>query len=625
MRCFDAPVLLSVLAAQSCIVLFAPALLLLNTPANFCLTPADAVAYAPYVIALGLLARVQPGAWRSWGVKAAGISVLVLYSIYCDPLFTMIPAISFAAAFATVTLSPLHLRTILLRAAAIGCCFGVLLLSGAAEYLYTLAQYTSRVQYAYAFDRPRETVYISTMTYSQNMRHFYVVWMLGWLIGLLTLRSRLRVLPVAAVVAFAVWILVSGVFLLLNAPWIAPIPIYFEHALFALYLGAAFIGYWGLVMAIALLIVRAAAPLVRRAGAALRRPVPVPLSAQSDAGGRTWLSSVRWFAAAAAALVTVAVLPAKVVTYALTDGRARAMLVYQPWSNEPELIEFLARNIGLAVQPFRGAIEFITPNAFTIATLWSQGVPTLHEHGQLISPVSWYFGLKLPNTHARLAYWNVLPLLGMRYAATLSPLPDALAAGLSVTTYPYRPVNTEDRTPGTWHVYELPHPNVGDYSPVEVVTASSGAAMTAALTKADFDFTRQVVVAAPVGTPLVPARDMRLSIVRGGLHVSGKSDGTSLVVLPQQFSNCLRARDPGVHFVRADLLLTGMIFSGDVDTDISFDYGIFSPACRLADLRDFKQLDLRIDLRVPHLQGNRWFPDPNDAVARLRKAASAIF
>src|SRR6516225_7468511 len=87
--CFDAPVLLSALAAQSCIVLFAPALLLLHMPTNFCLTPADAVVYAPYMIALGLLARLQPGSWRSWGVKAAGISALVLYSIYCDPLFTM--------------------------------------------------------------------------------------------------------------------------------------------------------------------------------------------------------------------------------------------------------------------------------------------------------------------------------------------------------------------------------------------------------------------------------------------------------------------------------------------------------------------------------------------------------
>jgi hypothetical protein len=45
MRCFDAPVLLSASAAQSCIVLFAPALLLLHLPANF--TASTAIRCSP--------------------------------------------------------------------------------------------------------------------------------------------------------------------------------------------------------------------------------------------------------------------------------------------------------------------------------------------------------------------------------------------------------------------------------------------------------------------------------------------------------------------------------------------------------------------------------------------------
>jgi hypothetical protein len=40
--------------------------------------------------------------------------------------------------------------------------------------------------------------------------------------------------------------------------------------------------------------------------------------------------------------------------------------------------------------------------------------------------------------------------------------------------------------------------------------------------------------------------------------------------------------------------MTGVIFSGTVDTDISFDYGIFSPGCRRGDLADIKQLVLKI-------------------------------
>ena len=38
-RCFDMPVVPSAISAQLCIVLFAPALLLVYMPTNFCLTP----------------------------------------------------------------------------------------------------------------------------------------------------------------------------------------------------------------------------------------------------------------------------------------------------------------------------------------------------------------------------------------------------------------------------------------------------------------------------------------------------------------------------------------------------------------------------------------------------------
>jgi hypothetical protein len=111
-------------------------------------------------------------------------------------------------------------------------------------------------------------------------------------------------------------------------------------------------------------------------------------------------------------------------------------------------------------------------------------------------------------------------------------------------------------------------------------------------------------------------------VIRGGWHVSGKSAGIWLVLLPQ--SHCLCARDKRIRFVRANLIMAGMVFSGDVDTDIVFDCPILSPACRRADLADIKQLDLRIDLRMPHSTGDRLFPDWDGAVTRLRAAADAI-
>jgi hypothetical protein len=157
-----------------------------------------------------------------------------------------------------------------------------------------------------------------------------------------------------------------------------------------------------------------------------------------------------------------------------------------------------------------------------------------------------------------------------------------------------------------------------------VTTAQSGAEIAAMMAEPNFDFTRQVVLSVEVSQPLLPARDMRLSLIRGGWHVSGHSDGSSLVVLPQQFSHCLHARDARVRLVRANLMMTGMIFSRDVDTDIVFDYGIFSPRCRSADLADMRQLDLWIDVPNQRVTDDKLFPDWKSALATLTAAASAV-
>ena len=66
-----------------------------------------------------------------------------------------------------------------------------------------------------------------------------------------------------------------------------------------------------------------------------------------------------------------------------------------------------------------------------------------------------------------------------------------------------------------------------------------------------------------------------------------------------------------------------MIFSGAVDSDMMFDYGLFS-RCRRTDLADLKQFDLKIDRRAPHLSGDRLFPDWDSALVKLSAAARAI-
>jgi hypothetical protein len=219
-------------------------------------------------------------------------------------------------------------------------------------------------------------------------------------------------------------------------------------------------------------------------------------------------------------------------------------------------------------------------------------------------------------------FWATLQFLGARYLVVDEPhISIGRETEYPETTLPRRPLVGP---PGLWHVFQLSHPNVGNYSPTEVLTAASASEIVATLRKPDFDARTHVVLSAAIDESLVPARDMRLTPIRGGLHVLGKSSATSLVVLPQQFSNCLRPRDSRVRIVRADFLMTGLIFSGDLDTDILFDYGIFTPACRWADIADMKRLQVTIDLRMPHLSGDRLPPSWDGVVTRLRSAANAI-
>jgi len=53
-----------------------------------------------------------------------------------------------------------------------------------------------------------------------------------------------------------------------------------------------------------------------------------------------------------------------------------------------------------------------------------------------------------------------------------------------------------------------------------------GAEAAVLMTRPDFDFTTQAVLSRALDTPLVPARNLQMSLVRGGLHVVGHSAGS---------------------------------------------------------------------------------------------------
>jgi hypothetical protein len=603
-RLFDLPRLPSIVAAQLSVMLFAPTARALAFSVVFVSIPGLAVVYTPHLLALGLLARLSPNRPQVF-IIAAGILVLLFYSLYCDPLWTMVSGVAWIVPFGVVTFGPLRRDTILVRCAVLGGCVAVLLLSGTLEYVYSLSQYTARVQFPDLLQRPRILETASVFFVSKYAKYFYWACAPGWALGIWLLRGRPRILVLAAAVSALAFLAYSTAYLHLEGNWWLPVPIYIEHALFALFWTGAIAGYWGGLEALAAGACRWTRAADRAGlGAGLRR-VRLPSLSPGQAAAATAIIAV------AAASIVPAVPIAKTLKY----PKEFVNYWHEDWSNEPELRQFLGNNIGLSIDhQFRGLAFFYTfqyDEFLTLNNLWADRVPTANEYSQLVTPQAIYFVHQLfkRNLASDLNWFRpwintgggsfallfrTFAALGVRYVGGFEQLHLAGMEEFRSVSFPRRAPRSP---PGQWVIYEIPDVNLGNYSPTEVTSVRSAAEIVAALGAPNFDFTRQVVLSTEIRDRLVSARDVKLSVIRGGLHLSGHSDVMSLVVLPLQYSNCLRAHDDRVRLVRANLIMTGIIFSAAFDTDISFDYGIFSPRCRRADLSDMKQLGITLPRR----------------------------
>jgi hypothetical protein len=614
-RCFDLPPVPSVIAAQLCFVWFGPIAPLLGFTSNFILLPGLAAVYAPYMLALGLLARLEPGRVRDFFLISAAIAALIFYSLYCDPLWSVVTAISWAVPLAVVAFSPLRIKAIALRCAALAVTLA-LLLSGPLLYAYTLTQSTARVYFSEVSERAFSIGYASMLFFSPNAKYFYGLCILGWALGLVLARGRVRVLVVTGVAAFGYYLLYMMAFVLLDVVWWLPIPFDIEHSLAYLFIASAVAGYWSAVRSIAAF-ARPSAGLEPLGRAIIRRPA-----------WRVWGGFL-------AGLIAVALVPVGGLLFALERSKSVPADAYtMSGLREPELAEYLFDRIGLGVgKPYRGSAVFLPSgphDIVSVANLWSEGVPTVNEYSQLLTPQFVYLQVELFKQQPAMnlswpwvgsggsydVLFKTFQALGVRYVLNHAPFHAAderKFAARSVRRYqPPQP-------PAEWQIYELPDPNVGNYSPTEIVLADSAAQIIAGLAKTDFDFRRQVIVSAGEG-PLVPARDMRLTVNRGGgFHISGHSDGTSLVILPQQFTNCLKTSESRVRIVRANLMWTGVVFSGDIDTDIWFAYGMFSPGCRRDDLADMRRLGLALPAAAKAAEAGR-----GDIMSRLWAAIAAV-
>lgn len=150
------------------------------------------------------------------------------------------------------------------------------------------------------------------------------------------------------------------------------------------------------------------------------------------------------------------------------------------------------------------------------------------------------------------------------------------------------------------YLYEIPEPNIGNYSPTEVVLAGSLSEALEIMADREFDFRKKAVAEHPIPASLVSAAHTRLNIARGQLDFQASSPGWSLVVLPFEFSRCLRVSHgpkftghlPTLHRVNAHQI--GVLFEKETAVIISFVFGPLENAgCRSEDAQDWRALGVR--------------------------------
>jgi hypothetical protein len=306
--------------------------------------------------------------------------------------------------------------------------------------------------------------------------------------------------------------------------------------------------------------------------------------------------------------------------------------------SETEITRILKSEIKLSPdEPFRGRVAVMTGQIFPekrewqhyanvhylvyLATgnlhdgpgLWQDDVPTLMESNTLMTPVSFAFLRALltdpDDSQSRTIVGmrridpRILKTIGVRFVITDLPISGAtLRAQIPIPVSPKARELTGfsyrgDLNRFDLYLYEIVGVNLGQFSPIETKLAPDANQALGYLADGKTALDRTVVVGEQLQGPLTEAKLELFTIDRDRYHVRASSAGRSILLLPIEFSRCLKISDAAggaPRLFRADLMLTGVLFEREIDAQISFHTGPFhNPGCRLEDLADSNSMKMR--------------------------------
>jgi hypothetical protein len=180
---------------------------------------------------------------------------------------------------------------------------------------------------------------------------------------------------------------------------------------------------------------------------------------------------------------------------------------------------------------------------------------------------------------------DILRMLGVRYIVTNVETLDDRAALRAAVTAP--------DTPGVY-LFELSDANLATYSPTRFVKAATADEIANRIRDNRNRLDQIAVVSEDVPPTNAKARNVAMTVELDGVRIRAVSDGPAHILLPVQFSHCLRVVNSSpARLTRANLLQTLVSFEGALDARLEFHFGLFADnKCRLRDGQDNKALGL---------------------------------
>ncbi|MFA6267756.1 MAG: hypothetical protein WC670_18820, partial [Pseudolabrys sp.] len=295
-----------------------------------------------------------------------------------------------------------------------------------------------------------------------------------------------------------------------------------------------------------------------------------------------------------------------------------AILDYPP--NAPPAVAALARDLALTPgAAFRGKVATIYARdrdvpfeakaldyraligSDFLTDMLSHGIPTLNQSQTWTSPVTFALLFRFfadeGDRFEKNAFWLD------RFDKTSGKIARLLGVSAVVSDTEIKgatPAETLSRDGRALRVYRLDGVNLGQYSPTQVTGIANASQAVAAMVSDAFDPTVDVVVEEGAPSGLTPAQSVSVTFETGPvLHVRATSRGRSLIVLPFEYSHCLRMSGGDARLLPVNLQQVGLLFDKAADVRIEYRYSVFDNVCRGEDIARARALDLGAIVKSP--------------------------